>query len=51
MPNFSTKLNRVAKDTDKFLKKFLGNQSKKSDLSKSIYYGLFSGGKSLMMLP
>ena len=39
-------LNRIAKDTNSFLKKFIQNQ-KKTELVKPIKYGLFSGGKKL----
>ena len=37
-------LNRIAKDTNFFLKKYLRNQ-KYSGLISSMNYGLFSGGK------
>ena len=40
------KLNKVAKDTDIFLKKFFKTQ-KKSPLLNSMSYGLFSGGKKI----
>ena len=38
------KLNKVAKDTNLFLKKFILNQ-KKTDLLIPIKYGLLPGGK------
>ena len=41
-----TKLNKVANDTNKFLLKFLLNQ-KKTDLIKSMKYGLLPGGKKI----
>ncbi len=40
------KLNRIAKDTNFFLKKFIARQ-KKSDLIIAMKYGLFSGGKKV----
>ena len=40
------KLNKIAKDTNQFLLKFLLNQ-KKTDLIKSMKYGLFPGGKKI----
>ncbi len=40
------KLNKVAKDTNLFLKKFILNQ-KKTDLLKPIKYGLLPGGKKI----
>ena len=40
------KLNKVASDTNKFLLKFLLNQ-KKTDLIKSMKYGLLPGGKKI----
>ncbi len=40
------KLNKIAKDTNIFLKKFLKNQ-KKSQLFPAIKYGLFPGGKKI----
>ena len=39
-------LNKIAKDTDFFLKKFIKKQ-KKSELIIPMQYGLFSGGKKL----
>ena len=40
------KLNRIAKDTNKFLKNFIKKQ-KKSELIIPMQYGLFSGGKKI----
>ncbi|MFL2897075.1 MAG: polyprenyl synthetase family protein [Candidatus Pelagibacter sp.] len=40
------KLNKIAKDTNFFLKKFIARQ-KKSDLIVAMKYGLFSGGKKI----
>lgn len=40
------KLNKIAKDTNSFLRKFLSKQ-KKTDLIKPIKYGLFPGGKKI----
>ena len=40
------KLNKVAKDTNLFLKKFIFNQ-KKTDLLNPIKYGLLPGGKKI----
>ena len=40
------KLNKIAKDTNIFLKRFIKNQ-KKSDLIIPMQYGLFSGGKKI----
>ena len=39
-------LNKIAKDTNIFLKKFIKKQ-KKSELIIPMYYGLFSGGKKI----
>ena len=39
-------LNKIAKDTNQFLKKFIGKQ-KKTDLIRPMKYGLFSGGKKI----
>jgi len=39
-------LNRIAKDTNSFLKKFIQKQ-KKTELVKPMKYGLFSGGKKI----
>ena len=41
-----TKLNKIAQDTNLFLKKFVKRQ-KKSDLMVPMKYGLFSGGKKI----
>ena len=41
-----TKLDRIAKDTNLFLKKFL-NQQNNSKLIPAMNYGLFPGGKKL----
>ncbi len=40
------KLNKIAKDTNLFLKKFI-NKQKKSELIIPMKYGLFSGGKKI----
>jgi farnesyl diphosphate synthase len=40
------KLNKIAKDTNLYLKKFIKKQ-KKSELIKPMQYGLFSGGKNI----
>ena len=40
------KLNKIAKDTNLFLKKFI-NKQKKSELIVPMKYGLFSGGKKI----
>ena len=40
------KLNKVAKDTNLFLKKFILKQ-KKTELLKPIRYGLLPGGKKI----
>ncbi len=40
------KLNKIAKDTNLFLKRFIKNQ-KKTDLIIPMQYGLFSGGKKI----
>ena len=40
------KLNKIAKDTNLFLKKFI-KQQKKSELIIPMKYGLFSGGKKI----
>ena len=40
------KLNKIAKDTNSFLKKFIRDQ-KKSELITPMKYGLFSGGKKI----
>ena len=41
-----SKLNKIAKDSDSFLKKFIKKQ-KKSELMVPMKYGLFSGGKKI----
>ena len=41
-----TKLNKIARDTNLFLKAFIKNQ-KKSELITPMKYGLFSGGKKI----
>ena len=41
-----TQLNKIAKDTNLFLKKFIKKQ-KKSELITPMQYGLFSGGKKI----
>ncbi len=40
------KLNKIAKDTNSFLKSFI-NKQKKSELITAMQYGLFSGGKKI----
>ena len=40
------KLNKLAKDVNQFLLKFFSNQ-KKTDLIKSMKYGLLPGGKKI----
>ena len=40
------KLNKIAKDTNLFLKRFISKQ-KKSNLMVAMKYGLFSGGKKI----
>ena len=40
------KLNKIARDTNSFLKKFIKKQ-KKSELIIPMKYGLFSGGKKI----
>ena len=40
------KLNKIAKDTNLFLKRFIAKQ-KKSNLMVAMKYGLFSGGKKI----
>ena len=44
-----TELNKIAKDTNLFLKKFIKKQ-KKSKLIIPMQYGLFSGGKKIFNL-
>ena len=41
-----TKLNKIARDTNIFLKNFLSNQ-KKSNLISAMKYSLFPGGKKI----
>ena len=41
-----TSLNRIAKDTNLFLKKFLNKQNR-SKLVPAMKYGLFPGGKKI----
>ena len=41
-----SKLNKIAKDTNFFLKNFIKNQ-KKTNLIVPMSYGLFSGGKKI----
>ena len=43
------RLNKIAKDTNNFLKKYLKKQNK-TDLIKPMSYGLFSGGKKISCL-
>ena len=45
MLRFSKKLNKVANDTNSYLKRFFLKQNKKSYLMKPIKYAVFSGGK------
>ena len=45
MSNFSTKLNTIAKNIDTYLKNFLIQQNRSSDLITPMKYGIFSGGK------
>ena len=40
------KLNKIAKDTNLFLKKYLKSQ-KRTDLLKAMKYGLLPGGKKI----
>ena len=40
------KLNKIAKDTNLFLRRFIAKQ-KKSNLIVAMKYGLFSGGKKI----
>jgi len=42
---FAKKSNKIAKDTNLFLRKLFLNKSNQSHLSQSMKYGLFSGGK------
>ena len=43
--NFHKKLNKIAKDTNHYLKQLFLKQEKKSFLLKPMNYSLFSGGK------
>ena len=45
MLNFSDKLNTIAQNTDSYLKSVFSKQNSKSNLIKSMKYGVFSGGK------
>jgi len=45
MPNFSKKLNIIAKKTDSYLKNIFLKQNNNFKLTKPMKYGLFSGGK------
>ena len=45
MSNFLSKLNKIAKDVNNYLKILFLNQEKDSFLVKPMKYGLFSGGK------
>ncbi len=45
MSHFSSKLNKIAKKTDKYLKSFFSKQEGNSYLVKVMKYGVFSGGK------
>ena len=45
MSSFSKKLNKIAKDTDSYLRKYFLKQDKNSYLIKPMKYGVFSGGK------
>ena len=45
MEKFLKKTNKIAKDTNSFLKKLFSNKSSKSHLSYPMKYGIFSGGK------
>ena len=45
MPNFSSKLNIIAKNTDDYLRSFFSKQDENSHLVKVMKYGIFSGGK------
>ena len=45
MPSFSTKLNKIAKDVNRYLKISFLKQKKKSFLITPMQYSLFSGGK------
>ena len=45
MDSFSTKLNKIAKNTDLYLRKIFSKQNKNSYLIRPMKYGLLSGGK------
>ncbi len=45
MSDFSSKLNIIAKNIDTYLKNFLTQQNRNSDLIEPMKYGIFSGGK------
>jgi farnesyl diphosphate synthase len=45
MPSFSIKLNKIAKDVNKYLRVVFSKQKNKSFLIKPMQYSLFSGGK------
>jgi farnesyl diphosphate synthase len=45
MPSFSIKLNKIAKDVNKYLRVVFSKQKNKSFLAKPMQYSLFSGGK------
>ena len=45
MANFSGKLNAIAQNTDSYLRSVFSKQNSKSNLIKSMKYGVFSGGK------
>jgi len=47
MSDFSIKLNKIAKDVNKYLRVIFSKQKNKSFLIKPMQYGLFSGGKRL----
>ena len=47
MSNFFTKQNKIAQDTDKYLRRLISNQKKNSFLVAPMRYGLFPGGKRL----
>ena len=46
MSNFQNTLNIIAKDTNKFLNSYIKKQSK-TELTKSMKYGLLPGGKKI----
>ena len=45
MPNFVSKLNTIAKNTDSYLKNIFLKHNRRSYLMESMKYGVFSGGK------